>query len=81
MTITRQMVAITRLAEPQLRVFLGARDAFIAVGGSSTAPAAAVLNEDGGLCEVWFYKDAPGLQALARVRVAAHGAPKPVEWL
>jgi hypothetical protein len=81
MSITRQVVSVSRLLEAQLAVFLRARDAFVTAGGTENAPAAAVLDEKGKLCEAMFYKDVAGQQMLARVRFGTDGAPQPVEWL
>ena len=55
--LTRQAVLIDKLGDPQLHTFLRARDAFVAAGGSSSAPAAAVADEAGRVVEAMFYRD------------------------
>ena len=80
MSITTRVVSPDRLKDPQLRAYLGARDAFIVAGGSDRAPSTAVLDGDGNLLEVYFYKD-NGVDSIARVRFGANGAAQGVEWL
>jgi hypothetical protein len=79
-SVTTRLVSPAKLEEPQLRIHLQARDAFLAAGGSEAAPSATVLDEAGNVVEALFYKD-NGVDPIARVRVGPGGKFQPVEWL
>jgi hypothetical protein len=75
-------IGADKLTNPEVRILLEARDAFIASGGSPRAPSAVARNESDGSYEVIFYRDRNGQHMLARVRIGADGKPRPpVEWL
>lgn len=80
MDISILVVPPSRLAEPQLRTYLQARDVFVTASGSSSAPLAVAVDGAGRLREVMFYRDGGGQQIIARLRFDTAGALQPVEW-
>jgi hypothetical protein len=80
MSFTMRLVSPARLTDAPMRVWLEARDTFLAAGGSADDPSAVMLDDTGRVREVLLYKD-NAVDLKARVRVRADGKFEPVEWI